>query len=142
MTDGMDPHSRSTDAVEQGRPVEAQYARQGRKGSRVFLVLAVSVVLAALAVFAVWALNAGRLGSTEPHNARQGTDAQSFDTPAAGAFQTQAQDPTAAERGSTVGEQLPRGGQDVPGEIQAEKMRDAQMDAPGAVPNATSEPEL
>lgn len=59
-----DPHARSADAVHEGRPVEAQYVRQGRGGVRIVLLLVVSAVLAAAGLFAVWALWSGGLAST------------------------------------------------------------------------------
>ena len=33
------PHDHSADAVHEGRPVEAQYVRQGRGGKRIMMVL-------------------------------------------------------------------------------------------------------
>lgn len=42
------PHDESADAVHEGRPVEAQYAKQGRGGRRVSIVLVLGLVLTAL----------------------------------------------------------------------------------------------
>jgi hypothetical protein len=62
---GVDPHSQAAEAVQEGRPVEAQYVRQGRRGVRIVWVLAISLALAALATFGFWALHAGQLRKTE-----------------------------------------------------------------------------
>ena len=102
MNPGSDPHSQAADAVHEGRPVEAQYVRQGRRGVHVLWILAVSLPLAILVVWGVWALFfSGPLESTEPHNASQPADATAFDDPAAAPVQTPGQDPTAGARGST-----------------------------------------
>jgi hypothetical protein len=120
MTHGSDPHSKAADAVQEGRPVEAQYVRQGRRGTHVLWILVISLTLAVIAVFAVWAMRSGDLNATEPHNARQATDAGSFQTTPSEALQTPAQDPTAAERGSTPDQQqLPQGTGAVAGDAQA-----------------------
>lgn len=66
----------------QSRPtMGATRARQGRFGRHVFWVLLISTALAALALFGAWAWKAGDLASTEPNNARERVDAQSFDAP-------------------------------------------------------------
>ncbi len=56
-TDRVDPHSHTADAVETGQPVEAQYARQGRKGGRMVMVLVVSVTLAVIVLLGYFALS-------------------------------------------------------------------------------------
>ncbi|HEY0053594.1 MAG TPA: hypothetical protein VGB49_09295 [Caulobacteraceae bacterium] len=78
----LDPHSRAAEARLQGAPVEAQYARQGRKGWRVLLILAVSFILAGIVMGFIWMLYSGRMAAVEPGNARQGSDAARFDAPA------------------------------------------------------------
>ena len=71
------PHDRAADAVHEGRPVEAQYVRGGRKGSRILLLLIASAGMAALLMLAIWTFNKKPLA-----------DAQDADTapPAAAAF--------------------------------------------------------
>ena len=44
----QDPHSKAADAVHEGRPVEAQYTRQGRPGVRILWLLIVSAGAAAV----------------------------------------------------------------------------------------------
>lgn len=106
MTTGTDPHSQAADAVHEGRPVEAQYVRQGRRGVHVLWILAISLPLAVLAVWGVWALFfSGPLSATEPHNASEPQDAQVFEDTARPVLQTPEQDPTAAARGSAPGGQ-------------------------------------
>ena len=77
----LDPHSRAAQAVHEHRPVEAQYVRQGRRGTRIVWVLAISLALAALATFGFWAMNSPDLAATEPANARQAGDARVWATP-------------------------------------------------------------
>lgn len=73
-----DPHSRAADAVHDGRPVEAQYVRGGRKGNRILILLVVSVFLAALALLGFWALAQGGLADTNPDTGGQAVDAAAF----------------------------------------------------------------
>lgn len=51
---GDDPHSQVMDAISHGRPIEAQYVRQGKRSMRIVWVLALSLALAALATFIMW----------------------------------------------------------------------------------------
>ena len=120
MTHGSDPHSHAADAVQEGRPVEAQYVRQGRRGTHVLWILVISLTLAVIAVFTAWMLRSDDLNATEPHNARQATDSGAFQTAPSGALQTPAEDPTAGERGSTADQQqLPQGSGPEAGAAQA-----------------------
>ena len=84
----LDPHTRATQAVHEHRPVEAQYVRQGRRGTRIVWVLAISLALAALATFGFWALRSPDLAATEPANARQAGDARVWAAPPPTARQT------------------------------------------------------
>jgi len=125
MTHGTDPHSRAADAVHEHRPVEAQYVRQGRRGTHVLWILLISLAMAVLAVWGSWVLFfSGDLAATEPHNARQAADARAFEAPDGSApLQTPAQDPTAAERGSLPGgQQAPGSVVSQPGDVQAQQM--------------------
>jgi len=109
MTHGSDPHSRAADAVHEHRPVEAQYVRQGRRGTHVLWILFISLGMAVLAVWGAWVLFfADDLAATEPNNARQQADAVGVEAQdGSAALQTPAQDPTAAARGSTADAQAP-----------------------------------
>lgn len=77
MTD-PDPHGRAAAAVQEGRPVEAQYVRQGRRGTRILWLLVVSTLLAALALFGVQALNSGDMASTREDIGNTAADARAF----------------------------------------------------------------
>lgn len=77
-----DPHSRSADPVHEGRPVEAQYVRQGRPGARILLLLLASGALAALLLFLIWVASQRPLESTGA-NADQAVGAQAFEQPTA-----------------------------------------------------------
>jgi hypothetical protein len=85
---GADPHARSADAVEEHRPVEAQYVRQGRRGTRVVWILAISLALAALATFGFWLLQAPNFQNANADNGRPKIAGRAFDTPAATPRQT------------------------------------------------------
>jgi flagellar biosynthesis/type III secretory pathway M-ring protein FliF/YscJ len=50
----QDPHHRVADAVHEGRPVEAQYVRQGRNGRRILWVLLGGLALVSLAFAVLW----------------------------------------------------------------------------------------
>ena len=101
MTYGADPHSQSADAVREGRPVEAQYVRQGRRGTHVLWILAVSLPLAVLFVWGAWALFFSDDFARAPvNNGPEVAGAQDFNTPDRAAIQSVEQDPTAHRRGS------------------------------------------
>lgn len=74
-----DPHSRSAEPVQQGRPVEAQYVRGGRKGNRILILLVVSVALAAAALLGFWALTQNNLAETDNTPAGQAQVAAEFE---------------------------------------------------------------
>lgn len=57
----QDPHSRAADAVHEGRPVEAQYVRQGRGGQRILWVLAGGLALVGTAFAVLWLISSPRL---------------------------------------------------------------------------------
>lgn len=90
-----DPHSRSADPVHEGRPVEAQYVRQGRKGFRILWLLLISVALAAVGLLGWWALNSGGLAETNDDAGRQAEDAAAFSD------QTGPAEPATRPEGST-----------------------------------------
>jgi len=80
------PHDRAADAVHEGRPVEAQYVRGGRKGTRILLVLAVGLALVVIAFALIYGVSAGSLATTNVDDVDRPVDAAVFDpseTPAA-----------------------------------------------------------
>jgi len=103
-----DPHSQAADAVHEGRPVEAQYVRQGRRGVHVVWILTISLVLVVTGFLVVWLSHGENLAATEPKTLPQAADAAPFaqDAPAPLTKQDVDEDPTAPARGSTA-----RGGQ-------------------------------
>lgn len=72
------PHEASARAVRNKRPVEAQYVRQGRKGSRIMAVLLGSLLLTAVGFAVVWAFWAGPFASAPVDNGPQVEDAAAF----------------------------------------------------------------
>ncbi|WP_436357800.1 hypothetical protein [Brevundimonas sp. CEF1] len=72
------PHEASAKAVRSNRPVEAQYVRQGRKGSRIMAVLLGGLVLTAVGFAVVWAFWAGPFASAPVDNGTQVEDAAAF----------------------------------------------------------------
>ncbi|MES2835051.1 MAG: hypothetical protein V4707_10135 [Pseudomonadota bacterium] len=73
------PHDRAADAVHEGRPVEAQYVRGGRKGSRILLVLLGGLALVAIAYALIYAFSAKPLSETNANDGDQTVDAAAFD---------------------------------------------------------------
>ncbi len=82
MPDALDPHSQAADAVHEGRPVEAQYVRQGRRGTHVMWILVTSLALVVIGFMAVWGLHMGPFAATEDSPRTQAADAADFNTPA------------------------------------------------------------
>ncbi|HYF22403.1 MAG TPA: hypothetical protein VD929_03295 [Caulobacteraceae bacterium] len=101
-TDHTSPHDEAANAVHEGRPVEAQYAKQGRGGGRIVWVLAIGLILAALATFGFWAMKSDDLASADPNIGRQVSDARTFSQDEPTVKQSPSQDPSAASRGSTA----------------------------------------
>jgi hypothetical protein len=66
IADRQTPHGRAAAALEEGRPIEAQYVRQGRRGGRVMVMLTVSALLAVAALFGVWVVEAPKRPATAP----------------------------------------------------------------------------
>ena len=79
MTHTHNPHDRAADAVLEGRPVEAQYARQGRSGVRILLLLVVSAAAAALLLLGMWFVSQGGFSNTNANDGDQLVDARAFD---------------------------------------------------------------
>lgn len=80
---GDDPHSRAAEAVQEHRPVEAQYVRGGRGGRRIVLVLAAGLALVAIGFVIIYALYNPSLSATNPNDGDQRVDTQAFDGDAA-----------------------------------------------------------
>ena len=81
MSGALDPHSQAADAVHEGRPVEAQYVRQGRRGTHVVAILVVSLALVVLAFLAVWALHWGPFERANTDNNKSPSEAAAFSAP-------------------------------------------------------------
>lgn len=99
------PHDRAADAVQEGRPVEAQYVRGGRKGSRILLVLLGGLVLVAIAYALIYGFSAKPLSETNANDGDQRADAAAFQTkrdeiPAADAPTTSTGQPTTPPTGA------------------------------------------
>ncbi|RZJ29508.1 MAG: hypothetical protein EON85_06800 [Brevundimonas sp.] len=99
------PHDRVADAVHEGRPVEAQYVRQGRSGVRILLLLVVSAAAAAVLLLGLWAVTNGRFAALEPSSAEKAAEAQAFgddaSAPTADAPTTSTGQPANATSGTT-----------------------------------------
>jgi hypothetical protein len=102
MTD-QGPHSQAASAVNEGRPVEAQYARQGRRGTRILWVLLVGVALAAIALFGSWFMKADELQGANVNAGREPADAAAFHQDEPSAKQTDAPQHPAPQSGDTGG---------------------------------------
>jgi len=99
------PHDHSADAVHEGRPVEAQYVRQGRGGKRIMMVLFGGLALVVVAFAVIWLASSGRLAQTNANDGDQPVDAAAFqgeaarEIPAADAPTTATGEPTAPPTG-------------------------------------------
>ena len=99
-----DPHSKSADAVHEGRPVEAQYARQGRPGVRIFWLLVISAGAAAVVLLGIWFFSNGGFASQNDNIGGEIEDSAPFatdagDIPAADAPTTAEGEPTSPPTG-------------------------------------------
>ena len=77
-----DPHSKSADAVHEGRPVEAQYVRGARPGGRILVILVLSAGAAAILLLGMWFLSNGGFAGQNANAGNQAVDAQAFDSDA------------------------------------------------------------
>lgn len=77
------PHDRAADAVHEGRPVEAQYVRQGRGGVRILTLLIVSAGAAAILLLGMWLVSHGGFARTNANNGAQAVDVAAFQDDAA-----------------------------------------------------------
>jgi len=98
------PHNEAADAVHEGRPVEAQYVRQGRGGVRILTVLLLSAGGAAILLLGMWLLSQGGFSKTNANDGDQAVDAQAFQAqpdriPAADAPTTATGQPTTVPTG-------------------------------------------
>ena len=73
-----DLHSRSADAVHEGRPVEAQYVRGGRPGVRILWLLILSTGAAAVLLLGMWFVSNGGFAAQNANTGDQAVDAQAF----------------------------------------------------------------
>ena len=102
MTHGSDPHSQSAEAVHEGRPVEAQYVRQGRRGTHVLWILVISLMLVVAAFAVIFLGSSEGMNATTADNNKGPAEAEPFAAGEPAAKQTVAEDPTAPARGSTA----------------------------------------
>lgn len=103
MTDPS-PHDKAADAVHEGRPVEAQYARGGRPGARILTLLVISTAAVAILLLGMWFVSQGGFARTNANIGDQAVDAQAFDEdsvtpPSADAPTTSTGEPTAPPTG-------------------------------------------
>jgi cytoskeletal protein RodZ len=71
-------HDKAADAVHQGRPVDAELVRSGRKGPRILVLLVVSTLAAAVLLLGLWMVSNGGFNAQNPTPSEQATDAQAF----------------------------------------------------------------
>lgn len=107
MTPGSDPHSQAADAVHEGRPVEAQYVRQGRRGTHVLWILVVSLIMVVAAFAVIFFGSSEGMNATTSDNNKTRGEAATFAAPEPAAKQTSSEDPSAPARGSTNSGQQP-----------------------------------
>jgi cytoskeletal protein RodZ len=93
MTHDPDPHSQAAAAVHEGRPVEAQYVRQGRRGTHVFRILLISIALVVVGFLVVWGFHMGPFARSNIDNNKQPEEAAVFNAPSEPGYQ-QAPAPT------------------------------------------------
>jgi hypothetical protein len=54
-----DPHSEAADAVHEGRPVEAQYTKQGKGGRRISIEMGIAIALTVVGFLVVFLFFSG-----------------------------------------------------------------------------------
>ncbi|RZJ44299.1 MAG: hypothetical protein EON86_03595 [Brevundimonas sp.] len=103
------PHDKVADAVHEGRPIEAQYVRQGRSGVRILLLLVVSAGAAAVLLLGLWLVTNGSFNNLEPSSNEKAAEAQTFSdvTPSSDAPTTTTGQPTAPTPGDTANVNAP-----------------------------------
>ena len=72
-------HDQAVDAVRQGRPVDAEYVRAGRKSPRILVLLVVSTLAAAILLLGFWFVSNGAFQAQNPTTGQQAADARAFD---------------------------------------------------------------
>ncbi|WP_292051160.1 MULTISPECIES: hypothetical protein [unclassified Brevundimonas] len=60
-----DRHKKAADAVQQGRPVDADYVRSSGKGKSVLPILVISTLLAAVLLIGAFAIFSGTSGDVD-----------------------------------------------------------------------------
>lgn len=73
------PHDKASDAVHEGRAVEALYVRGGGKGRPVLVILLASLSLVAICFALSYAFSAGPLAATNADDGDQAVDVEAFD---------------------------------------------------------------
>lgn len=72
-------HDQAADAVRQGRPVDAEYVRAGKKSPRILILLVISTVAAAVLLLGFWFVTNGAFEAQNPSTGEQAADARAFD---------------------------------------------------------------
>lgn len=72
-------HDKAADAVHEGRPVDAELVRSGRKGPRILVLLVVSTLAAAVLLLGLWFMTNGAFNS---QNTETGPEAAAAETQA------------------------------------------------------------
>lgn len=101
-----DPHSRAADAVHEGRPVEAQFVKQGRGGRRITLVMVGGIALTLVGFVVLYLVFTPGFSAEDANTGRQNVDAAAFQDgtptpPAADAPTTATGEPTSPPTGET-----------------------------------------
>ena len=73
-------HDQAADAVRQGRPVDAEYVRAGRKSPRILVLLVVSTLAAAILLLGFWFVSNGAFQAQNPTTGQQAADAPTDST--------------------------------------------------------------
>ena len=71
-------HDKAADAVHEGRPVDAELVRSGRKGPRILVLLMVSTLAAAVLLLGIWMISNGGFNAQNPTPSEQAADVQDF----------------------------------------------------------------
>lgn len=72
-------HDKAADAVHEGRPVEAQYVRGGRRNPRMLVLLLLSTGAVAILLLGMWLLSNSGFKSENQTASEQAAQARTFD---------------------------------------------------------------
>ena len=71
-------HDKAADAVHEGRPVDAELVRSGRKGPRILVLLVVSTLAAAVLLLGIWMISNGGFNAQNDETGPTAADTQDF----------------------------------------------------------------